>query len=280
MTTEQGSAAAARAATAPTAGRARARLPVELPLVETASVAAFFVVWQVASQAGWINHLFFSSPIEIVQAAAAEVQLPRFWSDVGQSTFEFVAGFGAAALAAVPLGLAIGWYRTVGDLLEPWMTFFYALPRIALIPIILMWIGLTIWSTVVVVFLGAFFQILLNTVQGPRMVDHRLANVARSFHASDRYTFLTLVLPSSVPFILSGLRLGVSRAVTGVVIGEFFAATAGLGHMIFAASINLDSARLLFATIFLIVLGVITVEIVRRIELRFTTWRDDLSVRT
>lgn len=241
------------------------------------SLAVFLILWQVAAQAGWINHLFFSSPLEIVRAAAAEVQVPRFWDDVRQSTFEFVVGFSAAFLLAIPIGLALGWYRALGDLLDPWMTFFYALPRIALIPIILMWVGLTIWSIVLVVFLGAFFQILLNTAQGPRMVDHRLANVARSFHASERYTFITLVLPSSVPFILSGLRLGVSRAITGVVIGEFFAATAGLGHMIFVASVSLQSDRLLFATFLLIAIGVVTVEIIQRFELRFSTWRDDLS---
>lgn len=246
-------------------------------LIGAGSVLAFFTLWQVGSQAGWINHLFFSSPLDIARAGVTEVQVARFWDDFRQSFLEFAIGFIAAIVLAVPIGLALGWYGALGDIFSPWMTFFYALPRIALIPIILMWVGLSIWSIILVVFLGAFFQILLNTTQGPRMVDQRLANVARSFHASERLTFVTLVLPSSVPFILAGLRLGVSRAITGVVIGEFFASTAGLGHMIFLTSISMQSDRLLFATFLLIVIGVASVEIVRRVEMRFATWRDDLS---
>ncbi len=250
----------------------------EKTLISVSSIAGFFVLWQVAATAGWINHLFFSSPIEVGQAAVADLQTAEFWDSLRQSSIEFVVGFVAAIVVAVPLGLILGWYRSLGDLLDPWLSFFYALPRIALIPIILMWIGLTIWSIIVVVFLGAFFQILLNTMKGPRVVDERLANVARSYHASDRLTFTTLVLPSSVPYILSGLRLGTSRAITGVVIGEFFASTSGLGHEIFLTSISLESGRLLFATILLIALGVIAVEIIQRFERRFATWRDDYSV--
>lgn len=249
----------------------------EAPLISGASIVGFFVLWQVAAMAGWVNHLFFSSPVEVAQAAAADVVTPDFWNNFWESTLEFVFGFSAAVVAGVPLGLILGWYRGLGDLLDPWLSFFYALPRIALIPIILMWIGLTIWSIVTVVFLGAFFQILLNTMKGPRVVDARLANVARSYHASQRLTITTLVLPSSLPYILSGLRLGTSRAITGVVIGEFFAATSGLGHVIFLTSISLESGRLLFATILLIALGVIAVEMIHRVERRFSAWRDDYS---
>jgi NitT/TauT family transport system permease protein len=246
-------------------------------LLGFSGLAVFLVLWQVGAEVGWVNQLFFSSPVAIVQAGVTELQLPRFWGDVRQSALEFLIGFGVASILAIPLGLAFGWYRPLGDLFEPWMTFFYALPRIALIPIILMWIGLSVWSIIIMAFLGGFFQILFNTAQGPRMVDLRLARVSRSFHASDRFTFITLVFPSSIPFILTGLRLGVSRAITGVVVGEFFASTSGLGHMIFLASSSLQTARLLFATLFLITIGVLTVEGIHRVETRYSTWRDDLS---
>lgn len=240
-------------------------------------IAAFFVLWQVAANLGWISTLFFSSPIAVLQAGVVEVQKPAFWNDVQLSAFEFAVGYVLAAVVAVPLGLAIGWYTTLNDFVSPWLNFFYALPRIALAPVILLWLGIGIQSIIAIVFLGAFFSVILNTVNGARIVDPRLVKVTRSFGASEWRTFTTLVVPSSIPLIVVGLRLGVARAITGVVIGELFASNAGLGHLIIFASTALDIDRVLFAVLFLVVIGVICVEALRRLDARFATWRDDLS---
>lgn len=240
-------------------------------------IAAFFVLWQVAANLGWISTLFFSSPIAVLQAGVAEVQKPAFWNDVQLSGFEFAVGYVLAAVVAVPLGLAIGWYTTLNDFVSPWLNFFYALPRIALAPVILLWLGIGIQSIIAIVFLGAFFSVILNTVNGARIVDPRLVKVTRSFGASEWRTFTTLIVPSSIPLIVVGLRLGVARAITGVVIGELFASNAGLGHLIIFASVALDIDRVLFAVLFLVVIGVICVEALRRLDARFATWRDDLS---
>jgi NitT/TauT family transport system permease protein len=240
-------------------------------------IAAFFVLWQVAANLGWISTLFFSSPIAVLQAGVAEVQKASFWNDVQLSAFEFAVGYVLAAVVAVPLGLAIGWYTTLNDFISPWLNFFYALPRIALAPVILLWLGIGIQSIIAIVFLGAFFSVILNTVNGARIVDPRLVKVTRSFGASEWRTFTTLIVPSSIPLIVVGLRLGVARAITGVVIGELFASNAGLGHLIIFASVALDIDRVLFAVLFLVVIGVICVEALRRLDARFATWRDDLS---
>jgi NitT/TauT family transport system permease protein len=240
-------------------------------------ILAFFVLWQVAANLGWISTLFFSSPIAVLQAGVAEVQKASFWNDVQLSAFEFAVGYVLAAVVAVPLGLAIGWYTTLNDFVSPWLNFFYALPRIALAPVILLWLGIGIQSIIAIVFLGAFFSVILNTVNGARIVDPRLVKVTRSFGASEWRTFTTLIVPSSIPLIVVGLRLGVARAITGVVIGELFASNAGLGHLIIFASVALDIDRVLFAVLFLVVIGVICVEALRRLDARFATWRDDLS---
>lgn len=240
-------------------------------------IAAFFPLWQLAANLGWISTLFFSSPIAVVQAGIHEVQTASFWNDVRLSAFEFAAGYVLAAVLAVPLGLAIGWYRALNDFLNPWLNFFYSLPRIALAPIILLWLGIGIGSIIAIVFLGAFFSVMLNTVHGARIVDLRLVAVTRSFDASEWKTFTTLVVPSSIPLVMVGLRLGVARAITGVVVGELYASNAGLGHLILFASNSLDTDRVLFAVLFMIVIGVASVEALRRLEARFATWRDDLS---
>jgi NitT/TauT family transport system permease protein len=240
-------------------------------------IASFFVLWQLAAELGWISTLFFSSPLAVAQAGVREVQSASFWNDVRLSGFEFAVGYALAALLAVPLGLAIGWYPALNDFLDPWLNFFYALPRIALAPVILLWMGIGIGSIIAIVFLGAFFSVILNTVHGARVVDRRLVSVTRSFGASEWKTFMTLVVPSSIPLVVVGLRLGVARAITGVVIGELFVSNAGLGHLIVFASNSLDIDRVLFAVFFLVVIGVVSVEALRRLDARFATWRDDLS---
>jgi NitT/TauT family transport system permease protein len=140
--------------------------------------------------------------------------------------------------------------------------------------------GLTIWSKVVIVFLGAFVTILINTYAGVRRVDPTFVAVAKTFGASDRRLFTSVVLPGSVPYILAGMRLGVGRALIGVVVAELYAATAGLGYMISVASNNLQVNRVLFATLILIVLGFASVEATRRLEQRFAAWRQTLAQQT
>lgn len=246
-------------------------------LIGASGIIGFFVLWQVAAELGLLSRLFWSSPLDIIAAGIAEMQLPRFWGDVWASAIEFFVGFGLAAVIGVPLGLAIGWFRNLNYLLDPWLTFFYSLPRIALMPILILWLGIGIQSIIAVCFLGAFFSIMVNTVRGARVVDTRLLSVTQTYRASEAKVFTTLVFPSAVPLILVGLRLGVARALTGVVIGELFAAQAGLGRMIVFASNSLQVDRLLFAVIFLVAGGVLSVELIRRVEARFSRWRDDLA---
>jgi NitT/TauT family transport system permease protein len=260
-----------------TAARLSAIRSREPQILGALGFLAFFALWQIASDMGWISELFFSSPAAVLAAAFRELQAPRFWSEIQVSATGFLIGFVGAAIVGVPLGLVIGWSDTVNDLVDPWLTFFYSLPRIALAPVILLWLGIGPQSVITIIFLGAFFAITVNTVRGIRVVDPRLLGVATSFGASRRKQFFTVVLPGSVPMILVGLRLGVSRALIGVVIGELFAGSRGLGTMIFRAANALEMDRMFLGVIVLIVLALAAVETISRFERRFTSWRDDLS---
>jgi NitT/TauT family transport system permease protein len=184
-----------------------------------------------------------------------------------------VVGYVAAVLLGVPLGLVGGWYRRLNYFFDPWLNFMNSLPRVALLPLIVLWVGIGIWSKIVVVFLGAFFMIMMNTLYGVRTVDRHLLDVASSFGASQRRLFITVVLPGSLPFILAGLRLGIGRAVIGVIVGELYAANAGLGYMIVVAGQTLQTSRLLFGVILLTAMGVVSVEALRVVERRFQRWR-------
>jgi NitT/TauT family transport system permease protein len=236
-------------------------------------LAGFFLLWELGSRSGLINPFFFSSPLAVVAAGVVEVQLPRFWGDLGYSAFEFAAGYLGAIALAVPLGIAIGWYRRLAFILDPWLNFFNSLPRIALLPLIVLWLGLGLEAKIAVVFLGAFFSIIVPTVQGIRTVDRRYLDVARSFGASQWRLFASVVIPSTIPFIVAGLRLGIGRALTGVIVAELYAQTEGLGVMISRASAVLQVDRMLFGVFVFTLAGVLGVEALRRVERHIERWR-------
>jgi len=249
----------------------------ERAILGVGSVLSVFVAWELAVRTGLLQSRFLVAPTDILAAGAREIHLPRFHRDVQTSLFEFGVGYLLAIILGVPLGIIIGWYTRLSYLFEPLLNFLYAVPRVALLPIIVLWLGLSVWSKVAVVFLGAWITILLNTFLGVRTVDARLLGVAQIFGASQRRIFTSVVLPGSVPFVLAGLRLGIGRALIGVVVGELYAASAGLGFMITIASNNLQIDRVLFGTFLFIIVGVLSVEAVRRVERRFSSWRQDLS---
>jgi NitT/TauT family transport system permease protein len=259
------------------AARILAIRPREPQILSALAFVGFFALWQIAADSGWISKLFFSSPVEILRAGVRELGSPVFWSTLQASGVAFTIGYVGATVIGVPLGLVIGWSDLLNDLLDPWLTFFYTLPRIALAPVILLWLGIGPQSVIAIIFLGAFFAIMVNTVRGIRIVDSRLLAVASSFGASRRKLFFTVVLPGSVPLILVGLRLGVSRALIGVLIGELFAGTLGLGTIIYRTANALDMSRMFWNVIVLVVIAMLAVEIIAILERRFTPWRDDLS---
>lgn len=236
-------------------------------------IVGFLLFWEVGSRQGFVSEFFFSRPSAIVAAGIVEVRIPRFWVDVRASLTEFLAGYGLAIVLAVPLGLLAGWYRRLQYALDPWLNFLNALPRIALLPVIVIAVGLGLWSKIIVAFLGAFFAIIIPTIQGVRTVDRRFLDVATSFGASRRRVFVTVVAPATVPFIVTGLRLGIARALIGVVTGELYAATVGVGVMIKFASDALQTDRLLFGVLLFTFAGLIGVEGIRRLERYFQRWR-------
>jgi NitT/TauT family transport system permease protein len=240
-----------------------------------AGIAVFSVLWEAAARAGLINVDFFASPVLIVEAGIAEVQKATFWHAVRISAWEFSVGFGLAIVLGIPVGLAAGWFTRLNYTLDPWLNFFNALPRVALLPVLVILFGLGIGSKISVVFLGAFFSIVIPTVQGVRTVDRRYIDVATSFRASKWRLFSSVVGLATVPFIVTGLRLGLARGLIGVVTGELYAATEGLGVVIRRAAEARDGARMLFAVLCFTAAGILGVELVRAVERRFQRWRPE-----
>lgn len=244
--------------------------PTLLPL---GSFAVLIVAWEVTSRLGMINPFFFSSPTGVLDAAAQNIVQPEFWNDVWISTQEFLVGYIAAIAIAIPFGLLTGWFRPLHFLFEPWLAAFNSIPRLALLPLVVLWVGLGFWSKAVIVFLGVFFPVAINTFQGVRTVDRNLYDVALSFRASSYRRIMSVVLPSVTPFALVGMKLGIGRAVSGVVVAEFFTSDDGLGNFIFRAGAQLDTGKLLFGAFFITALALLAFAAISAIERRVKGWQ-------
>ncbi len=245
----------------------------ERAVLGLAGLLSVVSVWQLGAMAGVIDALFFGSPVGVVEAAVREVQVPRFWEDVRYSVTEVTIGFLASMALAIPLGITVGWYRRLSFAFDPWLNFFNALPRPALIPLVVLWVGLGIEMKTIIVFLGGFFSIILPTVEGVRTVDQQLLDVAHSFRASRLRLFTSVVVPATVPFIATGVRLALGRLLIGVVVAEIYAQTQGLGVMIARAADSLDGDRMMFGILIFTVMGLLTTEAAGRVERHFQRWR-------
>lgn len=248
-------------------------LTSERAILGVASVAAVLLLWEWTAARELVSLVFISSPTRIAKAAVELAASGGLWNDLKVSGIEFFVGYALAVAAGIPLGIATGWYRRLFYLLDPFISALYATPRVALLPLIIIWVGIGIWSKIVVVFLGAVFPILINTLAAVRTTDERLLRAARSFGADDLQVFRTVVLPSSVPFILTGLRLGVGRALVGVVVGELYAATAGIGFLITVAGASFQTDKVFVGILIIAAAGMVSMEALSRLERRFEKWR-------
>ncbi len=245
----------------------------ERVLLGAAAVAAFVAGWEAVSRSGLVNPLFLSSPAGIGRAALRMAASGELVEHLRASGPEFLLGYALALLTAVPLGLLAGWYSRLHAVLDPFLATFYATPREALLPVIVLWLGIGLASKIALVFLGGFFPICINAIAGARAVDPAHLRVARSYGAGEARIFRTIVVPSSVPFILAGLRLGVGRALVGVVVAELFAAAAGIGFLIGMAGSTFQTDRVFVGIVVLAVFGLLCNEALSRLERRFERWR-------
>jgi ABC-type nitrate/sulfonate/bicarbonate transport system permease component len=254
---------------------ARTYLKHERLVIGAGTLAAFLLVWQACGGSGLVDPLFISSPARVAQAGFVLLHDRDFWNDLRVSGSEFILGYGAAAALAVPLGLAAGLSRRLQYLLGPFIDTLNAVPRVTLLPLIIIWLGIGIWSKVMVVFLGALIPILINTQSGVKTSEARFIRVARSFSASRLKIFSSIVLPGTVPFIFTGLKYGAGRALLGVVVGELYAATAGIGHMIAEAGNTFQTDVVFFGVLIFMATGLLVVALLDRLERRFERWRPD-----
>jgi NitT/TauT family transport system permease protein len=234
-------------------------------------------IWEwIWSYTDWItSRLFFSGPSEIARAFWKALTQGNLLADLAFSGKNFAIGFSIALVTAVVFGVIIGWYRRIRLIFDPFLSALYAAPRVAMMPIIIMWFGIGMWSKVFIVFLSAFFPILVNTVAGIRNMDRDLLRAARAFCASDWQIFTTVAIPGSVPFILTGVRQGVAVGLIGVVVGEMLGSSEGVGFMVAYGGQTFQTDTMFVGFIVIAFAGILLAWLTERLERRFSRWRPE-----
>jgi ABC-type nitrate/sulfonate/bicarbonate transport system permease component len=246
----------------------------EKKILGTISVALFLLTWElVGGVFQWVNPMFMSSPSLIFNAAVQLFGSGEIWNDLRVSGIEFFWGYALSVVVGIPFGIAVGWYKKMAYIFDPFVNALYSTPRVALLPLVIIWLGIGILSKVGIIFLGAVFPIMINARDGVKTTPYNLLTAARSFGASQWQVFKTVVLPSTVPFLISGLRLGVGRALIGVMVGELYAATAGIGFMITVAGATFQTDKVFVGVLVFAITGMISMDLLGRLEKRFDKWR-------
>jgi NitT/TauT family transport system permease protein len=246
-------------------------------IIGTLSVVAALTAWQLVANARIYSILFLPGPWDVAQAFVKIFQTDDIWLDIATSGTEMGIGYGLAIVVGLVLGLLMGWYTRFQFALDPFVNFFYSTPRIVLIPLFILWWGIEMQPKIAVIFLGALFPIIINTMAGVRNTEAALLRVARSFGASDALIFRRVVLPGSVPFILTGFRLGIGHALTGVVVAELIAAKHGVGQLIAIAGQTFQTPKMLAGVVLIACTGMLLTTVLQRIENRFQAWRPQIK---
>ena len=244
-------------------------------LAGVVSVLGGLLLWEVISRVLVANPLFLAAPTQIVEAIWRLLRSGEMQRHMAISGIEFVLGYLIASLIGIGLGLAMASSETAKRALQPWISGLYATPTIALAPLFILWLGIGIWSKVLVVIFLVLFPVTINTEAGLRTTSDRLIEMLRSFGATPRQIFFKVSLPSAMPFILAGLKLGIGRGLIGVVVAELFGSRAGLGRLISQSADAFNMPELFAGVVVLAFAGIVMTAGFTWLEGRLVPWTKD-----
>jgi NitT/TauT family transport system permease protein len=239
--------------------------------IRAASVAVFFVVWEYYGRR--MDPIFMAPPSAIFRAAFELIQSGALEKALIQTLWPFAVGMALTVVIGVTLGIVMAQWRTLEYVLDPFVNALYAIPRIALVPLIILWAGLEFAGKVTILVSVAVFPITVNTYSGIRDVRGAMLEIGRAYGATDWQIFWKIILPAAIPFIMAGIRLAVGLAIIGIIVAEFFTAISGLGGMIVEYANVFATAKLFVPIIVIALVGVVLTELVMWLERRMSRWR-------
>jgi len=234
-------------------------------------LAVILVVWELIGRK--VGTFFMAGPSAVFKAAGELIASGELQSALGDSLLGLATGLTAAAIAGITIGYLMGWFPSVARILNPYVSAFYVLPIQAMIPVIIIWLGIGNAPRILCVFLFSLFEIIINTYTGVKNVEPTYVEVGRSFGANQTQLFSKVVAPHALPFIFAGLRIGCSRAVKGMVVAELMFAVTGLGGLIATYSAYYRTDCVFVVVLLLTLLGVVLNNAVLSLEKRVAPWQ-------
>ena len=242
-------------------------------VITVLNLAVFFVAWQLIARAELVSPLFLPKPTEIFVALKDGFGDGSLFSAIGWSVQHFAIGMGLAVIVGVPLGLLMGSSRVVDAVLSPYVWAMASLPRVAIVPLLILILGFSAKAEVALIFLSAVFPIMINCMAGPRTVEASLLRAGRVFGANRLQLYVKIIFPFTLPFIISGIQQGMTRGLVGMVIAEIFGGNQGLGYVTQRAGETFNAPLLYGALFILVVFSLAFVQTIRWLEVKVAPWR-------
>jgi NitT/TauT family transport system permease protein len=248
---------------------------LERGLLGLSGIVVFLGLWQAVALSGAISPLLLPSPATTAAAFAALFLSGEIWPHLGSSLRLLGLGFAVGAASGVILGVLAGWFMGLRAAMSPHVAILYATPTVALMPLFIIWLGLGLASQLAVVLLLSFFSCYYAGVDAVQTTDRNLIRVARVYGATQSHIFRTIVLPGSVPHILSGMRIALGKAMVGMMVVELYAATAGLGYLLIFYGNRFKIGEVFSIILIIALIGLATRFALGVVEHRFDAWRGE-----
>jgi sulfonate transport system permease protein len=234
------------------------------------SLAVALSLWQMVGEN--VDPVLFTTPIKVVIAGYHMIVSGELWNYLWPSLIVLGIGLSLAAVSGIGIGLLLARYWVVDVALSVYITFLYSIPSVALVPLIVLWAGFETTAKVIILFMFAFFPMVINTYQGVKSVDPKLLEVGRAFRCSERQLWANIVLPAALPFIVTGLRLAVGRGLIGMVLADLYTAISGIGYLIVRTASTYQVDKMFVPIVTLGLLGVTLTALLRLLGKRVAPW--------
>jgi len=255
--------------------RPRLRVETQERLLAIVSPLALLAVWQLMSWMKMLDTRFIPSPVTIGEGAYKLVESGELWVHLGVSLWRLLMGFIVAALPGILIGLIMGLSRWARAVLDPIVAATFPIPKIAILPLIMLFLGIGESSKIAIVAIAVIYLVLINTMVGVMTIDPVYFDVAKNYGAPWHKLFTRVIIPGALPLIFAGLRLGLGVSLIVIVAAEFVAAKSGIGYLIWTSWETLIIENMFVGIIVITVLGVVTTFILREIERALIPWRKE-----
>jgi len=238
--------------------------------IRMASLALALALWELA--AANVDPVLFTSPSKVAVAAYRMVLSGELWTYLRPSLVVLAIGLAIAVVLGIGIGLLLARFWVLDVALNVYITFLYSIPSVALVPLIVLWAGFETTAKVIILFLFAFFPMVINTYQGVKSVDPQLIEVGRAFRCSERQLWANIILPAALPFIVTGLRLALGRGLIGMVLADLYTAISGIGYLIVRTASTYQVDKMFVPIVTLGLLGVTLTALLRLAEKYVAPW--------